>query len=95
MKLAIFSHCAIDTITIDNYNYEQIGGPACYCGITARQFKFDVDLFTKIGPDFPKQYLTENKINFINSESKKILLNFLSQLMTQIELLNLKMNVNQ
>ncbi len=71
MKLAIFSHCAIDTITINNYNYEQIGGPACYCGITARQFNFDVDLFTKIGPDFPKQYLTENKINFINSESEK------------------------
>jgi len=71
MKLAIFSHCAIDTITIDNYNYEQIGGPACYCGITARQFKFDVDLFTKFGPDFPKQYLTENKINFANSESEK------------------------
>ena len=57
MKLAVFAHCAIDTITIDDYNYEQIGGPACYCGITARQFKFDVDLFTKFGPDFPKQYL--------------------------------------
>jgi len=71
MKLAIFSHCAIDTITIDGYNYEQVGGPACYGGITARQFKFDVDLFTKFGPDFPKQYLTENKINFINSESEK------------------------
>jgi sugar/nucleoside kinase (ribokinase family) len=71
MKLAVFSHCAIDTITLDNNNYEQIGGPACYCGITARQFKFDVDLFTKFGPDFPKQYLTENKINFTNSESKK------------------------
>ena len=71
MKLAVFSHCAIDTITIDEHNYEQIGGPACYCGITARQFKFDVDLFTKFGPDFPKQYLTENKINFVNSESEK------------------------
>jgi len=71
MKLAVFSHCAIDTITIDNYNYEQIGGPACYCGITARQFNFDVDLFTKFGPDFPKQYLIENKINFANSESEK------------------------
>jgi len=71
MKLALFSHCVIDTITIDNYNYEQVGGPACYCGITARQFKFDVDLFTKFGPDFPKQYLVENKINFTNSESEK------------------------
>lgn len=71
MKLAVFAHCAIDTITLDETNYEQIGGSACYCGITARQFKFDVDLFTKFGSDFPKQYLTENKINFINSESEK------------------------
>ena len=71
MKLALFSHCAIDTITIDGNNYEQIGGAACYCGITARQFKFDVDLFTKFGPDFPRQYLTEQKINFLNSESNK------------------------
>jgi hypothetical protein len=93
MKLAVFSHCAIDTITIDNYNYEQIGGPACYCGITARQFKFDVDLFTKFGSDFPKQYLTEYKINFENSESKKIPLNLLFPLTAQIELSNLKMSV--
>ena len=71
MKLAVFSHCAVDTITLENQKYEQIGGSACYCGITARQFKFDVDLYTKFGPDFPKQYLTENKINFLNSESKK------------------------
>ena len=71
MKLAVVSHCAIDTITIGGNNYEQVGGAACYCGITARQFKFDVDLFTKFGSDFPKQYLTEHKINFTNSESEK------------------------
>jgi len=71
MKLAIFGHCAVDTITLDNSNYEQIGGSACYCGITARQFKFDVDLFTKFGPDFPKQYFTEHKINLINPNSEK------------------------
>jgi sugar/nucleoside kinase (ribokinase family) len=69
MKLAIFSHCALDTISLEGSTYEQIGGPASYCGIMARQFKFDVDLFTKFGPDFPKQYLTEHKINLINSES--------------------------
>ncbi|QDI88038.1 ribokinase [Candidatus Nitrosopumilus sp. SW] len=71
MKLAIFAHCAIDTITIDDNNYEQIGGSACYCGLTAREFKFDVDLYTKFGNDFPKQYLSDNKINLINSESEK------------------------
>ena len=76
MKLAIFSHCAVDTISIGDQNYEQIGGAASYCGITARQFKFDVDLYTKFGPDFPKQYFTENKINFINSESKNLTTKF-------------------
>jgi len=69
MKLAIFSHCALDTISLEGSNYEQIGGAASYCGIMARELKFDVDLFTKFGPDFPKQYLTEHKINLINSES--------------------------
>ena len=71
MKLAIFAHCAIDTISIGDKNYEQIGGSACYCGLTAREFKFDVDLYTKFGNDFPKQYLTDNKINLINAESTK------------------------
>ncbi|MGY5144256.1 MAG: PfkB family carbohydrate kinase [Candidatus Nitrosopumilus sp. bin_32a] len=71
MKLSVFSHCALDTITLDGNNYEQIGGAACYSGITARQLKFDVDLFTKFGPDFPKQYLDEHKINLVNSESQK------------------------
>ncbi len=72
MKIALFSHCAIDTITIGDSNYEQIGGAACYGGITARQFKFDVQLVTKFGLDFPhKQYLTDNKINFENALSEK------------------------
>ncbi len=72
MKIALFSHCAIDTITIGDSKYEQIGGAACYGGITARQFKFDVDLVTKFGSDFPsKQYLTDNKINFENAQSEK------------------------
>ena len=35
MKLAVFAHCAVDTITLNGTNYEQIGGSACYCGITA------------------------------------------------------------
>ncbi|MFB5603613.1 MAG: PfkB family carbohydrate kinase [Candidatus Nitrosomaritimum aestuariumsis] len=72
MKIALFSHCAIDTIMIGDSKYEQIGGAACYGGITARQFKFDVDLVTKFGSDFPyKQYLTDNKLNFENAQSEK------------------------
>ena len=71
MKLALFSHCAFDTISIEGNSYEQIGGAASYCGIMAHELKFDVDLFTKFGSDFPKQYLEQNKINLINAESAK------------------------
>jgi sugar/nucleoside kinase (ribokinase family) len=72
MKIALFSHCAIDTITIGDSKYEQIGGAACYGGITAKEFKFDVELVTKFGPDFPhRQYLTNNQIHFENALSKK------------------------
>jgi len=76
MKLAIFSHCAIDTITVNGITHEQIGGAACYGGITARQLKFDVDLHTRFGKDFPKQYLTQNKINFENALSEKLTTRF-------------------
>ena len=76
MKLALFSHCAIDTITIDGTNHEQIGGAACYGGLTARQLKFDVDLYTKFGRDFPMQYLTQNKIHFENAISEKLTTRF-------------------
>ena len=76
MKLALFSHCAIDTITLDGTSNEQIGGAACYGGLTARQLKFDVDLYTKFGQDFPKQYLTLNKINFKNAISEKLTTRF-------------------
>ena len=71
MKLAVFSHCAIDSVTLEGSNYHQIGGAACYCGLTAREFKFDVDLYTKFGKDFPKQYLADSKIKFENAESEK------------------------
>lgn len=69
MKLDIFAHCAIDSITLNQNKYEQIGGPACYCGITARRFKFDVEVHTKFGKDFPKQYLIDNKIKFPNAQT--------------------------
>ncbi|RNJ75728.1 MAG: ribokinase [Nitrosopumilus sp. D6] len=71
MRAAIYSHCTVDTISIGDSRYEQIGGSGCYCGIMARQFNFDVSLATRIGPDFPVQYLTQSKINLIHPESQK------------------------
>ncbi len=76
MKVALFSHCAIDTITIDGETHEQIGGAACYGGLTARELKFDVSLYTKFGKDFPQQYLTQNKIHFENALSENLTTRF-------------------
>ncbi|MEX2349030.1 MAG: PfkB family carbohydrate kinase [Nitrosopumilaceae archaeon] len=69
MKIDIFSHCTIDEIVRDGTSVETAGGPACYCGLTARNLKFDVELHTKIGADFGyKELLEKNKI-FITQNS--------------------------
>lgn len=69
MKLVVFGHCAIDQILIGRESYDQIGGSACYCGVMARNLGFDVQLVTRFGDDFPKQYLDENKMAYEGSES--------------------------
>ncbi|MGQ0606726.1 MAG: PfkB family carbohydrate kinase [Candidatus Nitrosotenuis sp.] len=72
MNLAIFSHCTIDEIKINNNLYERPGGPACYCGITARNLGFDVELVTKYGPDYTfVDQLQKNKIKFENAQSQR------------------------
>ena len=53
MKIAVISHCTIDSIVLDGSQNDVAGGPACYCAFTSKNLKFDVDLFTKYGPDFP------------------------------------------
>ena len=63
MKVGIYSHCTIDTIMFGDTKYEAAGGPACYCSLTARNQKFDVNLCTKYGQDFPLiDFLQNNKI---------------------------------
>lgn len=72
MRLGIFSHCTIDEIKINNAIYERPGGPACYCGVAARNLGFDVELHTKFGPDYTySDYLKQHKIKFENAQSQK------------------------
>jgi len=59
----------MDEISRDGALVETAGGPACYCGLTARNLKFDVEFHTKIGPDFTYgKFLEKNKI-FIPQKS--------------------------
>ena len=61
MKIALYSHCAIDSIEIADSSYEQIGGAACYGSFTANNLKFNVRLHTKFGSDFPHEKLFDKK----------------------------------
>lgn len=58
MKLTIISHLVRDSIVDKTGSMTfSIGGPPCYCGLTARKFGLDVLLITKFGKDFPNQDL--------------------------------------
>ena len=71
MKVGIFSHCTIDTIIYENEQYEAPGGPACYCSITARKQKHDVNLYTKFDSNYPlEDFFKEHKILTHNALSK-------------------------
>ncbi|WP_415283645.1 PfkB family carbohydrate kinase [Candidatus Nitrososphaera sp. FF02] len=66
MKIGIASHIVLDTIKdAGGRIVESMGGPPCYCGITARRFGLDVELATRVGGDFPEEQrnlLRENAI---------------------------------
>ncbi|VVC06343.1 Sulfofructose kinase [uncultured archaeon] len=69
MKLAIFSHCTIDEISRNNMVVETAGGPASYCGITAKNMKFNTELHTKVGPDFKFRSDLESRNIFLSNDS--------------------------
>ena len=62
VKVGIYAHCTIDTISYGDRTYELPGGPACYCSLSAKNQKFDINLATKIGPDFPLIEFLESNI---------------------------------
>jgi len=58
MNVAILSNIVIDEIVSRDLNSSQsLGGPAAYCGVTARKFGFDTTLFTHFGNDLDLQYI--------------------------------------
>jgi sugar/nucleoside kinase (ribokinase family) len=69
MKIAIFSHCTMDEISRNDMVVETAGGPACYCGLTAKNMKFEIDLHTKVGKDFSFHTELEKKGIFLSQSS--------------------------
>ena len=73
MKIAVASHIALDTIQdMKGRITESLGGPACYCSLTAREFKFKIELATKVGRDFSQDGRLKLRNNGINIEDTHI-----------------------
>jgi sugar/nucleoside kinase (ribokinase family) len=76
MKAAILSNIVVDEIiSRDLKSSQSLGGPAAYCGITARKFGFDTTLFTHFGNDLDHEYLEHLKkqgITFKNLQSSNL-----------------------
>jgi sugar/nucleoside kinase (ribokinase family) len=69
MNIAVASHIALDTIQdMQGRITESLGGPACYCSVTARKFNLKVKLATKVGKDFSQNYRTMLSNNGIDIE---------------------------
>ena len=64
MRVTVASGCAIDTLHLDGSIQEQIGGDALYSGMTAKEFRADVTLQTRFGPDFPVSYMDGNNMTY-------------------------------
>ena len=62
-SIAVYGHCSLDRIAVGGdapaAGGDALGGPACYCGITAARLGFDAELHTRHGPDFPAAALAE------------------------------------
>lgn len=76
MKISVFSHCTIDSIQLGSNSSDTPGGPACYSSLTAKNLKFDCELFTKFGSDFPKEIFSDKKIILENALSEKLTTRF-------------------
>ena len=69
MNIAVASHIVLDTIQdMQGRITESLGGPACYCSITARKFNLKVKLATKVGKDFSQDYRLMLRNNGIDVE---------------------------
>ena len=75
MKIAIASHITLDSIDNQDSCY-YLGGPACYCGLTCRQLRFETILVTKMGENLPvdkRDFLKRNLDLDIKQFEKKCL----------------------
>lgn len=90
MKIGLISHCTIDTICISDSTFDREGGPVLYGGLTAKSLKFDVEVITKFGSDFPTTSFKENNFSYENALSEKPTTRFFIKIMGSDRIMHLK-----
>lgn len=55
----VAGHIAVDRVITESGAYDQIGGPPCFCSALGYSLGFDIDVATRIGFDFPEEYVSE------------------------------------
>lgn len=66
-KLLVAGHLAIDTVKRGNTEFTSLGGPPAYAGLQARNLGSQVTVVTKVGYDFPDEFVTwfaRNELRF-------------------------------
>ena len=56
-KLFVAGHMTVDTIVINEVEFTSLGGPPCYAGLTAKNLGADVTIITRVGYEFPDEYV--------------------------------------
>jgi len=57
VKLSIVGHLTVDEIIFGGKRCTSMGGVACYASLSARALGAEVKIFSRIGRDFPEEYL--------------------------------------
>lgn len=55
--LTIVGHLTIDEVILKNGTHYNMGGVACYAALAARILKSEVKIVSRVGADFPREYL--------------------------------------
>ncbi|MCD6341712.1 MAG: hypothetical protein J7L83_02515, partial [Thaumarchaeota archaeon] len=55
--ITIAGHLTIDEVVSKDFSHRCMGGVSCYAALAARLLGAEVNVISKIGVDFPKEYL--------------------------------------
>ena len=72
LRGAIIGHLVIDYVVRHGKVKRSLGGSAAYCSFALKRYGIDVSIISKVGPDFPEEYLIFLSRNGIDISNVKL-----------------------